>query len=89
MEGKNVLITMLISAAAGAVAGVLFAPDKGSKTRQEISRRSRDFRNMARDEFEDFISETRKYYEEARKEADKWMEKGEAAAKDLKKKIDK
>lgn len=89
MEGGNVLKSILISAAAGAIAGILFAPDKGTKTRKEISKRGKDFADLARDEFEEFMDYTRKKYEETRKQTDDLIEKGEATAEELKKKVKK
>ena len=87
MEGRNVLFSILVSAAAGAIAGVLLAPDKGSKTRKEISKRGEKFAGMARDEFEDFIDFTRKKYDDARKQTDELIEKGEAAAEKFKSRV--
>lgn len=87
MKAKSVLLTMLISAAAGAAAGILFAPEKGSRTRRELTKRGRDLSDMARDEFEDFLRFTRKKYEAAVDQADELIEKGEKTAKELKKKV--
>lgn len=87
MKGKNVLLTILISAAAGAAAGILFAPEKGARTRRELSKRGRDLSNMARDEFEDFVDEIRDRYEETNDLADELLEKGEKTAKNLKKRV--
>lgn len=36
MKGVNVLVAFLGGAALGAVAGILFAPEKGSDTREKI-----------------------------------------------------
>jgi uncharacterized protein YjbJ (UPF0337 family) len=38
----NFLLTFLAGAAAGAVIGLLYAPDKGSETRKKISEKSRE-----------------------------------------------
>jgi gas vesicle protein len=44
MKAGKFLSSVLISAAAGAALGILFAPDKGSKTRKRIRRQSNDFK---------------------------------------------
>jgi gas vesicle protein len=36
MKAKNILIGMIAAAAVGALVGTLFAPDKGTDTRQKI-----------------------------------------------------
>lgn len=42
---NNILLTFLAGAAAGAVLGILFAPDRGSNTRKKITDQTMDFTN--------------------------------------------
>jgi gas vesicle protein len=42
---KNVLIGFLTGIAAGAVIGILYAPDKGSKTRNKIKNKTKELGN--------------------------------------------
>lgn len=85
----SVLKSVFISAAAGIITGILFAPDKGSNTRKEISKKGKEYTDLARDEFEEFMEYTRKKYEDSRKQAGNLIEKGEETAKELKEKINK
>lgn len=49
MKSSNVLWSIITGAAVGATLGVLYAPDKGSKTRNKISRKSADFVGTMKD----------------------------------------
>jgi len=89
MKAKSVLLTIMISAAAGAVAGILFAPEKGARTRRELSKKGHDLSDMARDEFEDFLKFTRTKYNSAKNQTEDLIEKGEKKAKELKKQVSK
>ena len=42
MSKKNVLLGMLAGVAAGAIAGLLLAPEKGSKLRKKLKKRGMD-----------------------------------------------
>lgn len=39
MKNSNVLLGILGGVAAGAIAGILLAPDKGSKTRKKLNKK--------------------------------------------------
>ena len=42
MKIGNILCSMVLSGSAGIVIGILFAPDKGSQTRQKIKQKAED-----------------------------------------------
>jgi gas vesicle protein len=55
MKTGKVMLGVLAGVAAGALLGILFAPDKGSETRKKISKKSKDYTDAVKDKFNDFI----------------------------------
>ena len=55
MTTRNVITSLFIGAAAGAVLGILLAPDKGSETRKKISRKGSDFIDGLKNRLTDII----------------------------------
>ena len=60
MSTGKVLASVLAGAAAGAILGILFAPDKGTETRRKISEKGSELAGTVKDkvnEYADAISE--------------------------------
>ena len=55
MNSGRLLLGILAGVAAGALIGVLFAPDKGTETRKKISKKSRDFVDDVKNKYDDFV----------------------------------
>lgn len=55
MKAGKILLGVLSGAAAGAAVGMLFAPKKGSDTRQRIADRSNDYVNGTKSKFNNMM----------------------------------
>jgi gas vesicle protein len=83
MANKAVL-GFLAGAAIGAIAGILFAPDKGSETRKKISKKTGDVSDSVKNAFSDFIDGVKNTYSSLKGEAEDVEEKGKAKANQMK-----
>jgi gas vesicle protein len=67
---------VLIGAAAGAVLGILFAPDKGSETRRKISKKTGDLTDDLKGKFNEFADGIAEKYDDMKDGSEKLVEKG-------------
>ena len=84
MNNKKAVLGLIALAAAGALAGVLFAPDKGSKTRKKIKGKAEDLSGSLRSSFDDFMHELKKAYRSGSGEAEELSERAKAKINALK-----
>ena len=75
MKSRNVLISILAGAAAGALAGILLAPEEGKKTRKIIKKKGEDYYGSMMDSINKLFDTLSKKLGKAKKDADKTAEK--------------
>ena len=64
MKTSKVVIGLIGGLAAGAVLGILFAPDKGCNTRKKIAEKGNDLKDNAKDSFNDLLSTIENKYKD-------------------------
>lgn len=78
MKAGKVLLGILAGVAAGAVAGILFAPEKGSRTRRKIMDKSDDYAEGLKDKFEQFVDSLNKKYQTTVHDVENIVAKGKS-----------
>lgn len=73
-DTKKVIGALLVGTAIGAALGILFAPEKGSRTRQKISDSGEDLAEMLKDRFNAFLEGVKEQYESIRTKATEYAE---------------
>jgi gas vesicle protein len=69
MNSSKVLLGVLGGVAVGAIAGILFAPAKGSKTRKRILNKGKDYADSLKEKFEELSQDVTDKYENLLEEA--------------------
>jgi gas vesicle protein len=78
MSSSKILVGFLAGAAVGALAGILFAPDKGANTRKKIANKTGDLTDTVKNSFSDFIDGVKDTYAGAEEKAEKLADKAKA-----------
>jgi len=80
METSNdtgkVVGALLLGAAIGGAIGILFAPDKGSRTRKKMMAKGTDLTDSMKDKFDDFMEDIKEELEAVKSKANDYMGNG-------------
>ena len=87
MKSRNLLISILAGAAAGALAGILLAPEEGAKTRKKIVKKGEDYYGSMLDRINKLFDTISKKVGKVKKEADITAEKVKEEAADTFEKV--
>jgi gas vesicle protein len=85
MSSGKVLLGVLAGVAAGALLGVLFAPDKGWNTRKRISKKADDYADALTEKFNEFLDTISEKYEEVKEEVSDFAGHAQAKTEEAKK----
>ncbi|MFN0047520.1 MAG: YtxH domain-containing protein [Cytophagales bacterium] len=78
MKTGNVVLGILAGFSAGALAGILLAPDKGSNTRRKIVEKGEGLSNDAKEKFDAFLESITDKYETAMNEVENMVSNGKS-----------
>jgi gas vesicle protein len=81
MNEAKVVVGLLSGVAIGAIAGILFAPEKGSRTRRKIMNKGKDFSDEVKEKFEDLYEDITDKYETLLHDAKRLVVDGEERVK--------
>ena len=83
-SNSKIMIGFLAGAAAGVLAGILFAPDKGTETRKKISKKSGEAADSLKHKFNDFVDGLKETYATAKENVEDAADKGNMKLNSLK-----
>lgn len=84
MKTNKAILGILAGVAVGSALGVLFAPDKGEKTRKKIADKTQDAKDKLKESFDDFIETASEKYTSIKQEGEDLIK---SKKEDLKEKI--
>lgn len=86
MSSKDTILGFMAGAAAGALIGVLYAPEKGEKTRKNIKKKGSRYAEDVKDGMNDFMDDIKERLDGIKKEASDTAKEARDKVDELKKK---
>ena len=74
-QNLKIISAMLLGVAVGGAVGVLFAPEKGSRTRRKLLAQGQDLTDAMKDKFDDFIDNMKQEFDTIKDDAGEYIKK--------------
>ena len=87
MSNTKATLGIIAGVAIGALAGILFAPEKGSETRKKIATNTNDLAESAKSSFNDFVDNLKNVYADAGEKTGKMKENARVKMNNLKNEV--
>jgi gas vesicle protein len=88
MKTDKVILGVLGGLAAGAIMGILFAPEKGKKTRKKIKNVGNDYKDELKEKFDSALETISKKYDVLKEEGQGLFDEGRSKFEKTKKDIE-
>jgi gas vesicle protein len=85
MKIPSVIVTSLFVGAAGAITAILFAPDKGKKTRDRIAQKGQEYKHYVMDSYNNLAESVSHPFESVADQMERLTKKTVKKAANLKK----
>jgi gas vesicle protein len=83
MSSGKVILGVLVGMAAGAVLGILFAPDKGTETRRKIAEAGEDYVDVVKEKFNQVVDSMNEKFEKVKDDVEQGVSGAKKAKKDI------
>lgn len=87
MKSGQVFLGVLVGVAAGALLGIVFAPEKGSRTRKNMINKGENYIDDLKGKFDDFLGSMNEKFENTWHEAEGMVSKEKAHVDHMKKEV--
>ena len=87
MSSGKVILGTVAGLAIGAIAGILFAPEKGSTTRKQIIDKSADYVDELKSKFDEFRNSITEKIESTKKNTQEIVDKGKTNYDEMKNEV--
>lgn len=88
MSSGKILLSLLAGVAIGGIAGILFAPQKGVRTRKLIAKKSDAYADSLKEQFDEFIDSISGKYDKLQDEVSDFTEEVKSKVEDVKAKVE-